>query len=446
MIFNSDKAYKDFFYHYIMETRIIAIFLLSIILISSLSFAEVTYMEGTDHIEVRLLNQQPDPVEPGKYVEVRFNVINTGLENAENVLFEIEPKFPFSLEKGVDAQKNLGTILGGATGTNGVTVYYRLYVDKAANQGTTDIKVKYKVDNNLWATRTFQIRIRSNQSLLAIEQIITKPQQITPGSVCSIFMTLKNNGDDDIKNVIVKLIPITIIPQTTGTTYIESDFSPYEDSTEKIIKNIETGKSETVEFKLIASSDSQLKPYKIPIQIAYEDRMGHSYSKEIYAGLVVREDIDYVAVAEKEDQIIENSKNKIYVTISNKGKSKMNFVYIEILPSEDYTILGTAGTYLGNLDSDDEDSAEYELFFPKYNKTKEVMINTRISYRDAYNKKYTEKKHLPILIYTAEDILMYEQKSKGSNTVLYISVLVLILAGYWYLKRRKKKKEEEQEL
>ncbi|MCK5177287.1 MAG: hypothetical protein KAQ92_06175, partial [Candidatus Aenigmarchaeota archaeon] len=105
---------------------------LTIMFVSSICFGATTYMPDTHHIDVGLLNQQPDPVEPGKYVEVRFNVINTGLEDAKNVLFEIDPEFPFSLDSGTDALKNLGTILGGATGTNGVTLYYKLFVSKLA--------------------------------------------------------------------------------------------------------------------------------------------------------------------------------------------------------------------------------------------------------------------------------------------------------------------------
>ena len=364
-----------------MKSKVVALFFLT--LLSTICFADTTFIPGTHHLEVSLLNQQPDPVEPGKYVEVRFNVINSGLEDAKNVVFEIEPEFPFSLNSGTSASKSLGTIMGGAVGNNGVTVYYKLFVSKSARQGTSDIKIKYKVDNNLWTAKTFSIRIRSDQSLLTVEEIKTNPEKISPGSECIISLTLKNNGDDDIKNVIVNLVPVQAIAQATGTTYVESVFSPYGDSTEKIIKFIEKGQSQTVEFKLIASSEAQLQPYKMPIQITYEDRMGASYSKDIYAGLVVQEDTDYVAVIEREEQIIENSKNKIYATISNKGKSKMNFVYVEVLPSEDYVILSTPGIYLGNLDSDDEDSAEYELFFNKYNQTKDVPINVKITYRDA---------------------------------------------------------------
>ncbi|MCK5476694.1 MAG: COG1361 S-layer family protein [Candidatus Aenigmarchaeota archaeon] len=416
---------------------------LTIIFVSSICFGATIYMPNTHHIDVGLLNQQPDPVEPGKYIELRFNVINTGLEDAKNVLFEIDPEFPFSLDSETDALKNLGTILGGATGNNGITVYYKLFVNKLAKQGNADIKIKYKIDNNLWVTKTFTLRIRSNQSLLTVEQIRTSPQTINPGSICTVSLTLKNNGDDDIKNVILNIVPVTIVAQATGTTYIESEFTPYEDSTEKIIKSIEKGKSETITFKLIASSSAELKPYKMPVQITYEDRMGVSYSKNIYVGLIVEEEVDYVSLAETEEQLIENSKNKVYITISNKGKSKMNFVYVEILPSDEYNILSTSGIYLGNLDSDDEDNAEYELFFHQYNYTKNVPLNVKISYRDSYNNKYTDSKKLDVVVHTKEDIAKYDEIKSSSSTTNYAIVLTFVLLVFWLWRRRKKKEEED---
>ncbi|MCK5176763.1 MAG: DUF11 domain-containing protein, partial [Candidatus Aenigmarchaeota archaeon] len=332
---------------------------------------------------------------------------------------------------------------GGATGNNGITVYYKLFVSELAKQGDADIKIKYKIGDKAWVTKTFTLRIRSNQSLLTVEQIRTSPQTINPGSICTVSLTLKNNGDDDIKNVILNIVPVTIVTQATGTTYIESEFTPYEDSTEKIIKSIEKGTSETITFKLIASSNAELKPYKMPVQIAYEDRMGVSYSKEIYVGLIVKEDVDYISLAETEEQLIENSKNKVYVTISNKGKSKMNFVYVEILPSDEYDILSTSGIYLGNLDSDDEDNAEYELFFHQYNYPKDVPLNVKISYRDAYNNKYTDSKKLNVMVYTKKDIAKFDEIKGSSSVATYAIVLIFVLFVLWMWKRRKRKEEDE---
>ncbi|OYT34142.1 MAG: hypothetical protein B6U87_02525 [Candidatus Aenigmarchaeota archaeon ex4484_52] len=411
-------------------------FIFTIFYFNTFAFAIVS-------LKVNLLNQNPDPVEPGKYVEVRFSIVNTGDENAENLMFEIDPQFPFSLEQGVNATKYLGTIIGGAKDNNGVILYYKLYVNKFAKLGTGDIKIKYRHNNYDWISKTFSVRIKSNQSLLSVQNIKTTPLKLKPGAICNINLTLKNNGDDDLKNVIVNLVPVRLISNAAVINYEELVFSPYEDSTEKIIKNIGIGQTKSIEFNLIASPDAELKPYKIPITINYQDRLGNAYSKEIYSGLIVQEDVDYSVRIEKEDLLIENSKNKIYLTISNKGKSKMNFVFVEIQESDEFEILSNPQIYLGNLDSDDEDSAEYELFFPEYNKTKQVNVSIKVSYRDAYNTKYEEQKQLSVNVNTKNDLLKYEQNKEKISSVffVYIAVAIVVLIYFRFWKKKNDKKE-----
>src|SRR3989338_3713608 len=54
----------------------------------------------TSQIEVTLINQEPDPAEPGNYVDARFKLDNNGSEEARNVEVEILPEYPFSLDSG----------------------------------------------------------------------------------------------------------------------------------------------------------------------------------------------------------------------------------------------------------------------------------------------------------------------------------------------------------
>src|SRR3989338_7187239 len=54
----------------------------------------------TSQIEVTLINQEPDPAEPGKYVDIRFKLDNNGSDEARNVDIEILPQYPFSLDPG----------------------------------------------------------------------------------------------------------------------------------------------------------------------------------------------------------------------------------------------------------------------------------------------------------------------------------------------------------
>ena len=71
-----------------MKKGILAV-LLMIIAGSFIAYAAtVTNLPIEDwySIRVALVNQEPDPVEPGKYVDVRFKIENRGSKNAEDVI------------------------------------------------------------------------------------------------------------------------------------------------------------------------------------------------------------------------------------------------------------------------------------------------------------------------------------------------------------------------
>src|SRR3989338_11621377 len=80
-------------------------------LVAGIAFAAVNtqYIGHAPDLRVTLSIQDPDPVEPGKEVEVSFKIENNGT-TADNVIFEILPEYPFSLIPGESPAKSIGTI------------------------------------------------------------------------------------------------------------------------------------------------------------------------------------------------------------------------------------------------------------------------------------------------------------------------------------------------
>lgn len=67
------------------------------------------------HPQATLLSQDPDPVEPGQVVKVKFKIENEGAETKEEVIVKILPKFPFTVYNDV-TEKNIGKLRGGKLG------------------------------------------------------------------------------------------------------------------------------------------------------------------------------------------------------------------------------------------------------------------------------------------------------------------------------------------
>src|SRR3989339_816514 len=104
----------------------INVWLITIIFASGIAFAGVNtqYIGKAPDLRVSISMQDPDPVEPGKEVEVSFKIENNGT-TANNVVFEILPEYPFSLVPGEFAIKAIGTVGTSQNSKQSVTVRYR---------------------------------------------------------------------------------------------------------------------------------------------------------------------------------------------------------------------------------------------------------------------------------------------------------------------------------
>src|SRR3989338_1304894 len=116
------------------------VFLLVLALYASAKQSTQKPASGHD-MAVTLINQEPDPAEPGKYVDARFKFDNNGSEEARNVEVEILPEFPFSLDPGREALRSAGTLQSRQRGDVGVIVKYRLRGNKNAVEGENEIKI-----------------------------------------------------------------------------------------------------------------------------------------------------------------------------------------------------------------------------------------------------------------------------------------------------------------
>ena len=154
-------------------------------------------------MKVTMINQMPDPAEPGKYADVRFKFENNGTKTAENVEAEILPQYPFSLDPGTDAIKILGSINAQQKGDKGVVIKYRLRVDKDALEGESEIKLRYRTSENVWITLPeFKINIQPYDAILVLDRVVSKPEVIKPGEKATVGITFRNMAEILLKNKI----------------------------------------------------------------------------------------------------------------------------------------------------------------------------------------------------------------------------------------------------
>jgi hypothetical protein len=382
-----------------------------------------------DSLRVTLINQEPDPVEPGKYVDVRFRIENIGSEAAEEVVFELTPRFPFSLAPGDSAVQVLGTINSRDIDEKGTVVKYRLIVDEKAIDGVNDLYIRYKTkDSSYSEPDPFKINVRSPDAIIAVESIKVENDAIAPGEKSSLTIVLKNNADSIMKDIKVKL-DLTNMP-----------LAPLGSTNEVVIRSLNPGEKANVNFVLAAEPKADSSLYKVPVNINYKDTLGNLFSREEVFGLVIGNMPDIAVSLKSTDLVTANSKGKVTIQFVNKGVTGIKFMYVTLGQSNDYEIIGSNIAYLGKIDSDDYETAEFSIYAKS---DKDLVLPVHIEYRDANNKLFTRQEQINVPIYSSSEAKRLGLSSGNSLIGPLVTLLIIVVgvAGYIIYRRRKKAKK-----
>ncbi len=431
----------------VMKNKIISSVLVLTILLGTVVSG---YALSVPDLVVTLMSQDPDPAEPGAYVDLRFKIQNNGEVSAENVVVELMPEYPFSLDPNENAVRELGTIPITGNTKEVIIVKYKVRVDNEAIEGTNKIWLKYRIGDGKWITQEFEVDIETLDATLSVESVETIPEKIRPGESAKVKITIKNIADSVIKDVSFKLDLTfsTLLSQFSTTTadpmvaYTSLPFAPLNSATEKKVRFIDPGKEHTFTYDLIVYMDAESRVYKVPIQIQYFDELDNQYTRNDIIGLVVGTQPDLSVVIDSSDLYLGKQSGDIAIKVINKGFSDVKFLDMVLESTDEYEILSSPEVYMGNVDSDDYETAEFTIYckYGEDDKTvteRTVTLPLTLTYRDSNGELYTDKIELPLVLHSASKLGM----GNGNSSMLVIIVVVAVIAFLVYRRFRKRKKK-----
>jgi len=362
---------------------------------------------------------EPIPAEPGKYVRIYIDAYNSGAETENNVWFKLEADYPFSIK---DNLKYYGKI----SSLEKVTLSYDVWVDADAKEADYDNKIKlrqcYDKECSYGPYTEIPISVSKLHPILEVSDIQVD-NAIIPGEKTQVKLILANKGGARLKDIDVQL----------DLSSNDLPIAPIGDSTEKIIQSIDKNEKGEIVYDLIVDGDADSGVYKIPITISYYDNRGTKYTKEDILGLVVGGKPNLKVGLEKADYLSPGSIGDITFNIVNEGSSDAKFLSIKLLPLKDYEIISPDNIYIGNLNPDDYETAEFKI---KISKTKKdsISIPVQIIYTDVSNAKYIDDQEVKLNLYSSSEI----KKIEGKNSKLSWIILVIIatIIGLIYYKKR----------
>jgi len=397
---------------------VIVLFLLSISLATAATY-------GNNVVRATLQSQSPDPVEPGEIVTIKFKIENNAGETYEDVIVKLLPKFPFKLY-GDAAEKNIGKLKVGS-GADAAIVEYRLKVDEKAVEGDTEIELQVNVGVGglSYTNDEFMIKINSRNPVLDITSIDFDPQQVAPGGTSRINIFVENLAGSSLKNIRFKL-------DFSGA---DLPLAPYGSSSERRLTQLESGLMDSFQFEIIADPDAVTGRYKIPLNITYEDEDGNSLSYNDVLSVSVGEEPQVRTYIKRSTSLKANEPSKITIEIANSGTTDIKFLEMFLLPWKDYQLISASDyIYIGEVDSDDTESEEIDIFINRRAKRDgKLTLPVRLSYFDANNIKYHENFNLEMDLYSSWKLKKFGVLER-SYAWFYILLLFIAVGGFFYYK------------
>ncbi len=261
-------------------------------------------------------------------------------------------------------------------------------------------------------------------SALVVKSVSTNPAEIAPGETSVIEIELENDGENSIIDTSV-VLDLKDVP-----------FAPYGSSSEDSIDEIEEDEDETARFGVIALNNAKSGIYKIPMIISYDD--GNSVKTRSSLISLTVNSKPVLGIEAEEGLLLKGVKNELAVRITNKGLSDVRFLEVELGSSSYTDLLSQKKVYIGDIDSDDFDSAGFQIFFKK-NSPDKVIVPVTLNYMDATNSVKSESFDLVLNVYSREKAIELGLM-KQSYTLYYIAGVVLVIVIFFVYRSWRKRK------
>ena len=268
---------------------------------------------------------------------------------------------------------------------------------------------------------------------VSITDVSSSPAEVVPGEIVDITIEIENIFDYDVTNLNVRL-------DLSGA---DVPFAPYQSSSEKFLDELDKGDEDNFKFKLITLPETPTGIYKIPVEISYNYKDGNltlQGQKLELISVTVNSKPELKVSLDDSLVLIKGKENTFKLKIINSGLSDVRFLYVTISDVSGLKFLSEKEQYIGDIDSDDFDNAEYSVII-NVDATKSINLPITLSYMDATNKEFIETTNLILITYSlkeARELGLVDKPKIGSFIAIFI-----LLGGYIVyriLKKRKLKK------
>ncbi|MFH0832479.1 MAG: COG1361 S-layer family protein [Candidatus Aenigmatarchaeota archaeon] len=401
----------------------------------------VMYDETTTYIDASLISQNPDPAGSGDTVELRFMVQNLGGKDANNVQFELVPKYPFAKISGENYVTDVSTIKGYQQGVDAIIIKYRVSVDSNAIQGENQIELK-ETYSGLTVTKKFNVSVTGTE----FAQIIyIDKAKIMPGEETPLTFTITNVGNSLLRNLVF--------------SWNEEDsviLPVYSDDT-KYIKKIDVNDSVDLTYTVVANVNADPGLYRLNLNLKYETESGSTQEMNTEAGVFVGGETDFDVT------FSESTAGQTSLSVANTGNNPAMSVTVRIPEQNNFMVSGSTSSIIGNLDKGDYTIVSFQITqagmmsgnrtIPRQQQMNATMpdqntqnnnLKVLVEYTDTTGVRHSVEKDVAINFRSSTNSTFVVGQGFGQRTQTDLTpyiLLALIVVGFVCYKKREKLKQ-----
>lgn len=396
------------------NTNPLAILLFAFAFLGLLTAPFAAAAPGDGSFTVTLQKYEPTPVRPGEIVEAWIQVTNTGRAPSSSATLTIEPTYPFTPVSASDRTITIGSLGAGAS----YLARVRLAVDSAASDGIYLFPVSVATTDSSSSRTDLSIQVRSPNAVLDVLSAKTVPTEIIPGSPGTFELVVRNTQASVLRDVSLALDLEGTSLSTLGTT------------TKQTVARIDGTSSATFTFQLVADPEAQSGVVRVPLTFTFMTTDGTEIEQTETTGVLVHAAPDISVIVDRVTRSADSKEATVLVRVVNKGLSQIKFAELTAQDGEGYTLgSGRRSAYVGNIDSDDFQTAEFIVVPTEDN----AVFRATLAYSDALNTPVST---------AVEAQFALPPKANGGPGVGTIIVLVLVVIGGIYLWRRNRAKNK----
>jgi hypothetical protein len=403
-------------------TLIGIVFGLMMMLANPVSSAPLTGAQGS-RIQANFMNQDPDPADAGKDVDLRWQVTNTIPGTVEVLKFHLDAQYPFLFEAGDSPDKDLGISVGTSDDKLYYVLHYKLRIADNALKGTYTITLNWNTGDG-WTKKEFPIYIDPKRADFVVGALVTSPEKIIADTKeAKLSVNIDNIGKGNAQNVKVKLL----LPPGFKPTYSYSD----EDSPGMILK----GAGKTTNFYVDVDENIKEGEYKAQLEITYRDENDENstYSTKTLDLLMPIKPAPYLiveSITTTPENLVPGSKAEFRIKVKNMGNEKAESVSLRIFKDASQPFeFNEKSDFIGKLEKDDSGDAVLQVTVDKNAVAKKYLLDVELRGIDEKNNVVIFSRTVPITVNPAAPTL--------PATGIFGALIAVVGASGYYLRKKK---------